>query len=106
MFQPQVTVCKEAIDVCAILDKDEAKTDGIGIQDSQEKEEVLKKVLENTKEKFNEISDVKNKKPNDGVKGSKFVRMKLSLKLARQENKTKSTIEGADIFFAKQFSQY
>ena len=32
--------------------------------------------------------------------------MKLPLKFARQEDKTKSTIEGADIFFAKQFFQH
>ena len=34
-----ITVCKEAIEVLAMLDKDEAKTDSIGIQYSQEKEE-------------------------------------------------------------------
>ena len=43
-----ITVCKEAIDVRAMLDKDEAKTDSIGIQDSQEKEE--NSVIENRPE--------------------------------------------------------
>ena len=42
------TVCKEAKEALVMLDKDKAKTDSIGIQDSQEKEE--NSVIENRPE--------------------------------------------------------
>jgi len=67
------------------------------------REEVLKKVLENTQDHTNEISDNANDKPN--IQESKIIRMKLPVKISRQGNGSLSTIQGADIFFAKQFFQ-
>ena len=67
------------------------------------REEVLKKVLENTQDQTNEISNNANDKLN--IQESKIIRMKLPVKISRQGNGFLSTIQGADIFFAKQFFQ-
>ena len=69
-------------------------------------EEVLKEVLENTQDRFNEISDNENEEPNQNIQESKIIRMKLPVRFARKGNDSISTIEGADIFFAKQFFQH
>jgi len=69
------------------------------------RDEVLKQVLENTRDEFNEIPDVKNSEQNDKIQESKIIRMKLPLQVHRQGTDSSSTIEGADIFFAKQFFQ-
>ena len=66
---------------------------------------MLQEVLENTRDEFNEIPDVRNQGQNNGIRESKIIRMKLPLQIQRQGTDSQSTIEGADIFFAKQFFQ-
>jgi len=69
------------------------------------RDEVLQRVLENTRDEFNEIPDVENREQNDKIQESKIIRMKLPLQIHRQGTESSSAIEGADIFFAKQFFQ-
>eukprot|EP00092_Neocalanus_flemingeri_P008163 GFUD01008803.1.p1 GENE.GFUD01008803.1~~GFUD01008803.1.p1 ORF type:complete len:1002 (+),score=221.94 GFUD01008803.1:543-3548(+) len=65
------------------------------------RDEVLKRIFENTRDQFNEITDVKNQ----DIRESKIIRLKIPINISRQGTDSISTIESEDVFFAKQFFQ-